>query len=327
LRLVRELLREPSFPEAEFEQLRQLSLASIENARSDPNSLSSMELTRHLTARYPRGDVRYTATIDEEIEDIKKLTIDDVRSFYANFYGAGEGELAIVGQFDPAQMQKLAGELFGDWKSPVRYERITGPYLVVPPINRKIETPDKQNALFLAAMYTKATDEDPDYAALQIAGYIFGGAPTSRVFQRIRVKEGLSYGAGASFSIPTKDDAGLFNMNAIAAPQNTPKVEAAFNEEIAKALKDGFTSEEVEKAKKAWLDNRKVSRTEDSSLASLLANRARWDRTAIWDEKLETAVSELTPSQVSEAFKHHVDPAALTIVKGGDFKKAGVYQP
>jgi zinc protease len=326
LRLIRELLREPAFPEAEFEQLRQLNLASIENARSDPSSLASLELTRHLTARYPRGDVRYTSTIEEEIADTKKLTLEDVRGFYAQFYGVGEGEIAIVGQFDPIQMQKLVGELFGDWKSPAHYERIPGPYIAVQPINRKIETPDKQNAYFLAAMYTKATDEDPDYAALQIAGYVFGGAPTSRIFQRIRVKEGLSYGANASFSIPTKDDAGLFNVNAIAAPQNTPKVEAAFNEEMAKALKDGFTAEEVEKAKKAWLDNRRVSRTEDSSLASLLISRARWDRTTAWDEKLEAAVSALTSAQASEAFRRHVDPAALSVVKGGDFKKAGAYQ-
>ena len=326
LRLVRELLRESSFPEMEFEQVRQMRLASIENARSEPNSLVSLELSRHLNARYPRGDVRYVSTLDEELENAKKVTLEEARSFYTQFYGVGAGELAIVGQFDPAQIQKLIGELFGDWKSPARYERIPNPYAAVPPINQKIETPDKQNAFFMAGMYTKATDEDPDYAALQIAGYVFGGAPTSRVFQRIRVKEGLSYGANASFSIPTKDDSGTYTAYAIAAPQNTPKVETAFNEEIVKAIKEGFTSDEVEKAKKAWLDNRALSRAEEASIAGLLVSRARWDRTVIWDEKLEAAVAALTPAQVNEAFRHHVDPAALSIVKGGDFKKVSAYQ-
>jgi zinc protease len=326
LRLVRELLREPAFPEAEFEQVRQQILASIESARSEPSTLASLALSRHLNARYPRGDVRYTSTLEEEIEDTKKVTLDDVRKFYAQFYGVGEGELTIVGQFDPAQMQKLAAEIFGDWKSPSRYERIPNTYVKVEPINRNIETPDKQNAYFQAAMFTKATDEDPDYAAIQIATAVFGGTPTSRVFQRIRVKDGLSYGASAGFSVPTKDDAGRFSANAIAAPQNMPKLEAAFNEEIAKALKDGFTADEVEKAKKAWLDARGVSRAEDTSLASLLTTRARWDRTLSWDEKLEAAVAALTPQQVTEAFRRHVDPAGLSIVKGGDFKKANVYQ-
>jgi zinc protease len=161
-------------------------------------------------------------------------------------------------------MQKLATELFGDWKSPVSYERITNTYTRVEPINRKIETPDKQNALFLASMPTRITDEDPDAPALVIAGTIIGGTPNSRLFQRIRVKDGLSYGANGGFSVPTRDVGGRFSANAIAAPQNMPKVKADFNEEITKALKDGFTAEEVEKAKTAWLDEQKVARTEES---------------------------------------------------------------
>ena len=126
--------------------------------------------------------------------------------------------------------------------------------------------------------------------------------------------------------MPTKDDGGRLSGSAIAAPQNMPKVEADFNEELASALKDGFTADEVEKAKKAWLDERAVARAEEASIASLLMTRERWGRTLDWDAKLEAAVAALTPAQVNEAFKRHVDPAAICIVKGGDFKKAGVYQ-
>jgi len=326
LHFVRELLREPSVPETEFEQIRQQRIASFESARSEPTALASLDLGRHMGTRYQRGDVRYTATLDEEIEDWKKLTLDDVRKFYNQFYGAGEGEISIGGQFDPAQMEKLVADLFGDWKSASRYERIANPYEAVGPMNHKIETPDKQNALFMASMFTKVNDEAADYPALLIAGMVFGGSPNSRVFLRIRVKDGLSYGANAGFSVPTKDDGGRFMASAIAAPQNMPKVEAAFQEELAKALKDGFTADEVEKAKKTWIDERAVGRAEEASVANLLMTRARWGRTMDWDAKLEAAVAALTPEQVNEAFRHHIDPAALSIVKGGDFKKAGAYQ-
>ena len=326
LRFARELLREPSFPEAEFEQIRQQRIAGAESARTEPYSLAPLDLSRHMNARYPRGDVRYASTIDEQIEDLKKVTLDEVRNFYTQFYGAGEGEIAIGGQFDPAQVQKLVTELFGDWKSASRYERIVNTYAKVEKINHKIETPDKQNALFLVAMPMKMNDEDPDYAALTIAGMVFGGSPNSRLFQRIRVKDGLSYGASAGFSMLTKDDGGRLSGSAIAAPQNMPKVEAAFNEELARALKDGFTADEVAKAKKTWQDERAVARAEESSIASLLMIRERWSRTLEWDAKLEAAVAALTPERVNEAFKRHVDPAAVSIVKGGDFKKAGVYQ-
>jgi zinc protease len=327
LRFARELLREPSFPEAEFEQIRQQRIAGAESAKTEPNSLASLDMSRHFSARYPRGDVRYSSTLDEQIEDLKKVTIDDVRRFYTQFYGASEGEIVVSGQFDPAQVQKLVGDLFGDWKTASPFGRILNPYTKLETINHKIETPDKQNALFLVGMPMKMTDEDPDYAALTIAGMVFGGSPNSRLFLRIRVKDGLSYGASAGFSMPTKDDGGRLTGSAIAAPQNMPKVEAAFNEELARALKDGFTADEVEKAKKTWLDERAVARAEESSIANLLMSRERWGRTMVgWDAKLEAAVAALTPQQVNEAFRKHVDPAAICIVKGGDFKKAGAYQ-
>jgi zinc protease len=265
-------------------------------------------------------------TMDEQIEDLKAVKLDDVRQFYNQFYGPGEGEIVVSGQFDPAQVQKLVTELFGDWKTATHYQRITNMYAPVAAVNHKIETPDKQNGIFLAGMPLKITDEDPDYAALTIAGMVFGGSPNSRLFLRIRVKDGLSYGAGAGFSIPTKEDEGRLSGYAIAAPQNMAKVEADFNEELARALKDGFTADEVEKAKKTWLDERAVGRAEEGSIANQLISRERWGRTMLWDAKLEAAVAALTLQQVNDAFKRHVDQASVSIVKGGDFKKAGIYQ-
>jgi zinc protease len=326
LRFTRELLREPSFPETEFEQLRQQRIANAESGRTEPNNLASLDMDRHMDAQYPRGDVRYTATIDERIEDLKKVSIADVRQFYKQFYGAGEGEIVISGQFDPAAMRKLVTELFGDWKSASPYARLHYDYAAVPQFNDKIETPDKQNALFLFGMPMKMNDEDADYPALTIASMIFGGSTNSRLFERIRVKDGLSYGASGGFSIRVKDDGSDLSGNAIAAPQNMAKVEADFKDELTLAVKDGFTADEVAKAKKTWLDERSVQRTEEGSIAGLLASRERWGRTLMWDAKLEAAVAALTPEQVSDAFKRHVDVAAVSIVKGGDFKKAGTYQ-
>ncbi len=326
LRLVRELLRESTFPEAEFEQVRLQRIQSAESGKTEPTTLASIAMNRHLNAQYKAGDPRYVETIDEQIEGLKAVKLDDVKQFYARFYGAGEGEIVVSGQFDPAQVRKLAAELFGDWKSASPYERIKRMYAPEDAINDKIETPDKQNALFLFGAPMKINDEDPDYAALTIAGMIFGETPNSRLFERIRIKDGLSYGAGAYFNMPTKDDGGSFMGSAIAAPQNMPKVEADFNDELARALKDGFTADELEKAKKMWRDNQAVARADEGNLAYILVDHERWGRTMDWDAKQEAAVEALTLEQVNAAFQRHVAPAAISIVKGGDFKKAGAYQ-
>src|SRR5580693_885068 len=116
LRLAAEVLREPVFPESEFEQIRQASIGRLESQRSDPASITMTALYRHLNP-YAAGDPREYTDLDESIDGLKKLTLADVKNFYADFYGASNAELAVVGDFDVAEVQKLATELLGNWKS------------------------------------------------------------------------------------------------------------------------------------------------------------------------------------------------------------------
>jgi zinc protease len=326
LRLAAEILREPAFPENEFETVRQQRIAAAEASRSDPQALAFNNFQRRMNP-YPRGDARYVSTADEAIEDLKKVTLDDVRKFYQQFYGASVGEIAVSGQFNVPEITKLATELFGNWKSPGSYSRLLSSYRKIDPASQKIEAPDKQNAVFIAGEPLKMSDEDPDFAALVIANQMFGGSPIgTRLSRRIRDTEGLSYGVSSQFGAPPKDDGASFFTFAISNPQNAPKVEASFRDELAKTLKDGFTADEVAAAKKAWLQERGMSRTEDGALVGLLGVRQRFDRTLKYDESLEAKVAALTPDQINAAFRKHIDPANLVFVKAGDFKKAGVLQ-
>ena len=101
---------------------------------------------------------------------------------------------------------------------------------------------------------------------------------------------------------------------------------ASFKDELARTLKAGFTAEEVAAAKKAWLDEQAVARSQDQTLAATLVRRDFYDRTMKFDEAVEAKVATLTPEQVSDAFRRHIDPSTLNYVRAGDFKKAGVLQ-
>ncbi|HSE97501.1 MAG TPA: pitrilysin family protein, partial [Blastocatellia bacterium] len=271
LKLVAEVLREPSFPAAEFDQLRQELLAQLEAQRSEPQALGFIEFNRHLNP-YPKGDVRYTATPEEDIEAVKAATLDDARKFYADFYGASNGEMAVVGDFDTKEVERLAGELFGSWKSPRPFARVANTYVDIAPINKAIETPDKPNALFVAGIRLNLRDDDPDYPGMVIADYLMGGGIlSSRLATRIRQKEGLSYGVGSFLEVSAVDRNGQFIAGAIYAPENAARLEAAFKEEVERALKDGFTPEEVATAKTGFLQGRQVARAQDGELARKLA--------------------------------------------------------
>ncbi|MEO7144527.1 MAG: insulinase family protein, partial [Bryobacteraceae bacterium] len=322
LQLAAEILKEATLPESEFEQVRKLELTGLESGKTEPQMLAFNRLNRALYP-FPAGDVRATPSIDEEIAEVKAARIDDARAFYRDFYGASNGELAVVGDFDPAQAKAAIENLFGDWKSAAKFERVKTGFAKILPFNESIETPDKANSFWIAALRVNVSDNDPDYASLVFANYMLGGGfLNSRLAQRIRVKDGLSYGIGSSFSAKSDEPDGRFMVYAIAAPQNVSKVDADFKEEIARALKDGFTAQEMDADRTGWLQSQQVGRSDDGPLCHLLAGRDYNGRTLAWDAALEQKVKSLTAGQVTEAFRRHIDPSQILIVKAGDFKKA-----
>jgi zinc protease len=320
LRLAVEMLREPAFPESDFEQVRRQRIAAIEAGRSDPQSLAAQEFERRLSP-YTPDDVRYSATVDEQIAELRKVTLEDVKKFHAQFYGASSGELVVAGQFDEPALRQAAAELLGAWSGSTPHHRMATPYKQVPPVNLKIETPDKQNAIFEAGIRIRMSDQDPDYPALLLANFMFGGSLGARMPNRIRNVEGLSYSVSSRFTAPAQGDGALFSGAAISAPQNTPKVESSFQDELARTVRGGFTAQEVATAKKAFQDQQRVARSQEQALLRILANRERYDRTLKWDEQLEAKIQALTPDEINAAFRRHLDPKALTIVKAGDFQK------
>jgi zinc protease len=325
LRLAVEMLKEPAYPPAEFDRLIQPRIKALEVAQTEPTQLSAETLTRYLSP-WKKGDVLYSRTREEQLAELKAVTLDDARKFHDQFYGADSGVFAVVGPVDVNAITAVAAELLGNWNTPMKYKPIAAQFRAVAAMNQKIETPDKANAQFEAGVPMKVSQNDADYPAMVLAGYMFGVPITSHISDRIRNREGLSYGANARITVPAEGDSALLSGTVSLNPANGPKVEFAFKDELAKTLKDGFSASEVAEAKKAWLDSRMVSRSQDAALLSLLASNEQLGRTLDWDDQLEKKIAALTPVQIGDAFRRHVDAAALTIVKAGDFRAAGVYQ-
>ena len=322
LRLAGEILKEAALPESEFEQIRRAQLTGLENARSEPQVLAMSRLAQSLYP-FPKGDLRGTASIEEQIEEIKGARFQDAKDFYKSFYGASNAELAVVGDFDVAEVKRAASDLFGAWKSPARFERVKTGFQAIPPVNETIETPDKANATFAAGMRVNLSDKDPDYAAMVFGNYLLGGGfLNSRLATRIRVKDGLSYGVSSNVGAKSTEQDGQFQMLAIAAPQNVAKVEAAFKEEIDRVLKDGFTQQEVDAGRTGWTQSQQVGRSDDRSLAQLLGTRDFDSRTMSWDDELQNRVLSLSPDDIRAAMRKHLDATKMSMIKAGDFKKA-----
>jgi len=325
LRLAVEMLKDPAYPQADFDRVLQQRIKGLEAPQTEPTQLAAETLNRHLSAWQP-GDVLYQQTREDQLAEMKKVTLDEVRSFHDRYYGANYGVFAVVGPVDQAAVRQLAEELLGTWNTREAYHPIVARYRSVSPINRKIETPDKANAQFEAGERIRLSQNDPDYPAMVLAAYMFGGPITSHISDRIRNREGLSYGANAGLNVPAEGDSALLSGTVSLNPANGPKVEFSFVDELKKTWQTGFTADEVAEAKKAYLDSRLVSRSQDAALLNFIAQHEQEDRTMQWDEQLEQKIGALTPAEINAAFHKHVDPTGLTIVKAGDWKAAGVYQ-
>jgi zinc protease len=327
IKLVAEVLKTPALDEGEFDKLKQEEFAGIESQRGEPQAIAITEYRRSVTP-YSKSDVRYIPTFDEAVADVKAATIEQVRQFHKDFYGANNASISIVGDFDQAQVQKVIADEFGTWKSAKPFTRIASPYIPVKPEKKSTETPDKANAMFVAGMNMPLQDTDPDYPALIIANYMLGGGIlNSRLATRIRQKEGLSYSVASQFSASPLDKAGTFMSYAIYAPQNAEKLEAAFKEEIERAVKEGFTADELKTAKSGYLQSRQVGRAQDAGLAASLANNLYLNRTMQWDADFEKSIEALTPEKVKAAMQKYIDYNKFSMVKAGDFSKAKASQP
>jgi zinc protease len=322
LRLVAHVLKEPSFPAGEFEQLRQQSLVALEAGRSDPETVAGRLLDEHYNA-YPKGDPRAVLTLEEEIAAIKAARLEDVKAFHQQFYGASRGELAIVGDFDADAIPALVNELFGSWPSKAAYAPLLETIIRPAPLRRHVELADKENGVVAGRVDLDLNVDDADYPALMLANQILGGgALESRLMRRLRQKEGLSYGGGSALSAGELDRAGTLVLTAIAAPQNLDKAQTSLLDELVRARAQGFSAAELGRARHQLLQERARNRAEDGVLASAWTHLLHMDKTFEWSAQFERKLQAVTLTRLNEAWRKAVDPATLSVVTVGLSKKA-----
>jgi zinc protease len=321
LDIVGDVLRNPSFPETEFDTLKRERIDQLEKGRTEPQVLAMTAIQRKLDPHKP-DDVRYTPTVPESVERMKAVELKDVREIYDTMLGSGAGEFAAVGDLDrAAALKQLDGFLKG-WTAKVPYKRIEGKTTRTVGGLEVIQTPDKANAVYLAGLTIPINDSDPDYPALLIGNYALGGAPlSSRLSNRVRGKDGLSYGVMSMVQADPIDKQGAFLTFAIANPMNMTKVDAAIAEEIKEFIDKGASADELEGAKNGYLQSRKVARSNDATLAAQLAGALHAGRSFAYETELEKRLAAIQPDDVKKAFGKHVNPKNLAIIQAGDFKK------
>jgi zinc protease len=319
--LVEEAMKSPVFDSSELQVLKEEMIVALEQEKQQPTSRVFRELEDHLSA-YEPGHPYYQMSIDEEIQEVKRVTVTDLRNFYEKFVSGENAEGSVVGDFDITSVNETLNDFIGSWGGDMPYERITTRVSNIDSINRFINTPDKAGAAF-GAMYTfPLRDDNPDYPALEMANQLFGGGfISSRLAKRLRQKDGLSYGARSFFSVGSYDENATFGAYAICAPENLERVEIGFKEELLRVIEDGFSQQELDDARQGILQNTRIDRAKDNRLVGTLASNIDLNRTMQWDKNYEIAIRDLKVEQVNAAFRKYYSLDKFSIVKAGDRAK------
>jgi zinc protease len=226
-----------------------------------------------------------------------------------------------VGDFDVSEIRSLTEHLLKGWNSPVSFERIAMPYKPVKPDVKVMNTPDKTNSLFAMGTTLEIRDDDPDYPALMMGNYLLGGNPNSRMFNRLRQKEGLSYGCGSQVQAGSLDRSGVFIAFGICAPQNCEKAVTCAREEIERLLKEGITQKELDEGRKGYFEQFKVRLSNDGMVAGMLARQEYLGRTMKFTEDELEKIRRLTADDVNKVLRKYLSVDKLFVIRAGDFEK------
>ena len=324
LELAADLLRNPAFPQASFEEIKLAQRTAIESRRQDPNSVTGQAMLKHFD-RWPAGHPHAFRTLDRQLADLDALTLAQVRAFHRQ-YGTSYGQIGVVGDFDAATVKPLLTRLFTGWKAPAAYVPVATPFRDYAAQAERFQLADKPNANYLAMLAIPLKDTDPDYEALLVANHVLGGGMKSRLSDRIRQRDGLSYGVSSSVqadrSRDNRDDSGWFTIRGIAATQNMDRMMAAVREELDLMLREGITREELEDARNSLLSQRELERANDHALVAHLNSDQRLARTMQARAASDAKMRALTVDEVNAAVRRFIKPAEMSTYTAGDFANA-----
>lgn len=320
--LVKEILTESNFPEAELAKTVNEYNTYLESSLNDPQSIAFTEIEK-MTETYPKESIYYTSSTQEQIDNNKKVKREDLVDFYNKILGSNNGVGSMIGDLDTKTTSTLLDQTFGKWNSKSKYEYVKPELFATKKQDKDFITPDKENSAAVGKISFTMDTKSPDYPALLIANEMLGsgGFLTSRIPTRLREKEGISYGAGSYMSVPVSNDVASWGWYAFFNPTKKNDVNKALKEEVNKAVKDGFTEEEFKSNLNSWLTSRKTNLGTDGSLMALVNQQLQYGVPLEDYDALEAKVKALKVNQVNDVLKKYISEDKMTSVFAGDFNK------
>jgi zinc protease len=317
---LKDVLKNPSFSKTEFEKIVLENKTNMETYKNDPQNVAFSTLSNKLCA-YPKGHAYYSPTIDERLSNLEATKLEDIKMFYNSFLGVNEGYISFVGDVQKDIVINKMNEIFNGWTPKIPYTKIPHRFVESKKDIQTIQIPDKSNAVSAGTMNLMISEQDPDYPALYMVNELLGSGAflSSRIPQRLREAEGMSYGAGSFLNAEWDEKVGSLGTYAFFNPSFKDKLNAALMDELVKASQGTFTEKELSDSKTSLIQERKIGLGDNNFLVRQMINYMYNNTDLKYYDEFGNKIQNLTLQQVNEAAKKYLNLDKFMLIYTGDF--------
>jgi predicted Zn-dependent peptidase len=306
LQLAGQILRSPSFPEAEVELEQHLTIQDIRSQKEQPFTVGFDQLRQAMYQEHP-----YARSILGTEATISGLLRADLELFHQTYFRPDSMVISIAGRVTPEEAVKQVEQVFGDWLP-------TQTSLTPPSLSSPISKPsqvmtvqDTQQSIVMLG-YLASPVQDPDYATLKLLNTYLGNGLSSRLFVELREKRGLAYDVSAFY--PTRQLASSFVVYIGTAPENTKIAFVGLHTEVERLCSVLLTTEELQTAKNKLLGQYALGKQTNAQLAQTYG----WYETLAlgieFDTKFQQDVAKVTPEMAQAVAKRYFIEPYVSLV-------------
>ncbi len=311
--LLAEQLREPAFSADELDKLKKQMAGGLQRQLESTDFRASDAFNRSV---YPPGHPNHHPTVEQQLADLEKATVDDLKKFHAAHYGPAHFTVVAAGDLDVAAFQKNLGAGLAGWTggtAPLKAPR------AAPTDAAKQQTvfmPGKTSVSIALGQASGMRYGDPDFFALRTGTAILGSGFTGRLMANVRDKEGLTYGIGSTMANDTFAD-GDWRLTATFSPALLDQGIESTMRQLTAWYEQGVTADELTRRKDNLIGSFKVGLATTDGLAQSLLLAMQRGKGPEWLDQYPGVITGLTLAQVNSAIKKHLNPAEMFLIKAG----------
>jgi predicted Zn-dependent peptidase len=314
LALLAEQLREPLFDPEEFDKAKAQHAASLRRALDKTSAQAANALAQRL---YPTDHPNYRPSEASMLERLDALTIEDVRAFHIEHFGARQMKLSFAGDLEAGTVAAAVTDTLGGWGSPPEEAPFAEAATPEPPGRIDIPISDRQNLDVRMGHAVAVRRDSPDYLALYVGNYVLGGNFSARLMSTVRDEQGLTYGIGSSLSGVATEYDGYWRIAVTLSGDALERGIEATLEQARRFVRDGVTSDELEEKQTTIAGAYKVGLATTGGLAMAMLINAERGFGVDYLDRHPALVQALTVEDVNAAVRRHLDADTLHVAVAG----------